>query len=130
MAHIRNADLPGQYVLSFSLYSHTRVTCPSHKREILQNHVPITQKGDFAKSSFSFFFFFAGRSMVGSSAKVPVVFISFAISSPAQQTAWISEPCSVQSTTANPSGAGSTSGSPTPKWKVSVGLLWGTGSEH
>lgn len=61
--------------------------------------------------------------MVGNSAKVPVVFISFAISSRAQQTAWTSEPSSVQSTTANPSAAGSTSGSPTPKWKVSVALL-------
>ncbi|RMC09008.1 hypothetical protein DUI87_14007 [Hirundo rustica rustica] len=69
-----------------------------------------------------------GRITVGSSAKDPAVFISFAISSPAQQAAWTSEPCSVQSTTASPSAAGSTSGSPTPKWKR-VGCDHGLGSK-
>uniref|UniRef100_A0A8C3DT73 ADAM metallopeptidase with thrombospondin type 1 motif 18 n=1 Tax=Corvus moneduloides TaxID=1196302 RepID=A0A8C3DT73_CORMO len=68
------------------------------------------------------------HSTVGNSAKAPVVFISFVISSRAQQTAWTSEPSSVQSTTANPSGAGSTSGSPTPKWKQ-VGCDHGLGSK-
>lgn len=93
--HIRNTDLLRQYILSFALYSHTR-------------NMPITQKVEFAKEVF---FFVTGHSMVANSAKVPVVFISFVTTSRVLQTAWTSVPSSVQSTTANLFGDGTTNGS-------------------
>lgn len=56
--------------------------------------------------------------MVASSVQVLVVCISCAILTLVMKIAWISEPSSVQSTTANLSVDGSTSGNPIPKWKV------------
>lgn len=56
--------------------------------------------------------------MEGNSAKVPVVFINFVIISHVQRIAWTSVPSSVQNTTANLSGDGTTSGSHILKWKV------------
>ena len=56
--------------------------------------------------------------MAANSAKVPVVFINFVIISHVQQIAWTSVPSSVQNTTANLSGVGTTNGSHILKWKV------------
>jgi len=64
--------------------------------------------------------------MVANSAKVLVVFMNFAIISPVQQVVWTSVPSSVQNTTANLSGDGTTNGNHILKWKVIMPQLWWT----
>ena len=61
--------------------------------------------------------------MVASSVLALAVFISSAVLTLVMKTAWISEPSSVQSITANLSVDGSTSGNPIWKWKV-IWSLW------
>lgn len=58
------------------------------------------------------------HSTMASSAKAPVDCTSCVTPNRARPTEWTSELSSAQSTTANPSGGGTTNGSHTPKWKV------------
>lgn len=55
---------------------------------------------------------------MGSSARDPAARTSCVTQKHAPLVQWTSEPSSAQSTTASPLEAGTTSGNPTPKWKV------------